>query len=239
MTASNRLRVARWTGLAYLGIVVLGLFAELAVRGRLVVPGDAAETAARIAGAPGLFGLGLGADLLMVALDVGVAFGLYRLLRGVDRRLAVAATGFRLLQASVIAANLLHVARAFALARGAVSDAALAGPALAAMERHALVYDVALIAFGLACLALSRLLYRATAPRALAWGLAATGLVYLTGSAAAVLAPTVQAAMDPLYAIAIVVEPAFAIWLLARGGRPGALVPREVNGGAPEGASPA
>jgi hypothetical protein len=90
------LRTARWTGAAYLGIVACGLFAELFVRGSLVVPGDAVATAHRIAEAPGLFGLGLGADVLMIGLDVAVAFGLYRLLRPVSRPLALAATLFRL-----------------------------------------------------------------------------------------------------------------------------------------------
>jgi len=178
-------RTARLTGLAYLGIVLCGLFAELFVRGALVVPGDAVATATRIADAPGFFGLGIGADALMITLDVLVAFGLYRLLRDVDRRLAVAATVLRLIQAAILAANLLHMVDALALARRAGADPVLAERALRAMETHALVYDVGLVAFGLACLTLGRLLRRAAAPRLLAFGLSLTGVVYLVGSFAA------------------------------------------------------
>lgn len=49
-----RSQTARLTGLAYLGIVVSGIFAEFFVRMSLVVPDDPAATASNIAGAPGL-----------------------------------------------------------------------------------------------------------------------------------------------------------------------------------------
>ncbi|MCB9592649.1 MAG: DUF4386 domain-containing protein [Sandaracinaceae bacterium] len=213
-TESTR-RTALWTGIAYLGIVASGLFAELFVRASLVVPGDAAATGSCIAASPGLFGAGVGADALMIALDVGVAFGLFRLLRGFDRRLALAATAFRLVQAAILAGNTFAVTRALGFA-----EAGQDGRALAAMELHALVYDVGLIAFGLACVTLGRLLRRAKAgPRLIALGLSATGVVYLVGSFAAVFAPSVSAALDPFYGIAIVVEPAVAIWLIVVGSR--------------------
>lgn len=222
---SKLLSIARATGAAYLGLVIAGLFAELVVRGSLVVPGDPTATAARIAAAPGFFGVGIGADALMVALDVGVAFGLYRLLRSVHFRLAAAATGLRLLQASVLAANLWNPVRALGLAREAGDDPALAAATLEAMEAHALIYDVGLIAFGLACVTLGALLWRAAAPRLLAMGLGLTGLVYLVGSFAALVAPGLSAAIDPFYGIAILVEPAFAIWIILRGARLGPRAP--------------
>ena len=53
----------------------------------------------------------------------------------------------------------------------------------------------------------------------MALALSATGLVYLVGSFGAVFASAVSVALDPLYALAIVAEPAVAIWLIARAGR--------------------
>ena len=47
-------RIARRTGLAYLGIIATGVFAEFAVRGTLVVDDDAAATAENIDASPGL-----------------------------------------------------------------------------------------------------------------------------------------------------------------------------------------
>lgn len=214
------LRTARLTGAAYLGIVVTGIFAEFFVRGALVVPLDAAQTAENIAAASGLFGLGMAADLCMVALDVGVAIGLYRLLRPHHPQLALAATVFRLMQSALLLANLRHLPRALALAQEATTgrlDQGLSAAVLEAMRAHALGYDLALIPFGLACLALGRLLRRMQlAPRPLSIGLSATGAVYLAGSLSALLAPDLSPAIDPLYGVAILVEPAFGLWLIFR-----------------------
>jgi hypothetical protein len=74
-------RLARRTGLADLGIIATGIFAEFAVRGSLVVDDDPIATAENIAESPRLFGVGIGADVVMIALDVIVAFGLLGLLR--------------------------------------------------------------------------------------------------------------------------------------------------------------
>ena len=46
--------MARLAGVLYLAIILLGLTSELALRGALLVPGDAAATAERILAAPGL-----------------------------------------------------------------------------------------------------------------------------------------------------------------------------------------
>lgn len=216
-------RLARRTGLAYLGIIATGVFAEFAIRGSLVVADDPAATARNLADRPVLFGVGIGADVLMIALDVVVAFGLFGLLREVDRRLALAATVLRLLQGLVIAVSLVNLVAALRLAHDAVGPggAVLAGPAqetLDALERHALGYDAGLIAFGLSCLVLGRLLAGSgLVPRVLAVGMSASGLVYLAGSLAALAAPSLSAVVDPLYVLPFVVELSFAILLVTRG----------------------
>lgn len=215
--------LARRTGLAYLGIIATGIFAEFAVRGSLVVDDDPIATAENIAEAPGLFGVGIGADVVMIALDVVVAFGLLGLLRRVDRRLAITATALRLIQGAVIVLNLNYLIRALAFAweaKGA-DGTILPGPAqdaLDAVERHALGYDAGLIAFGLSCLVLAWLLLAGgLVPRLLAWGMAATGVVYLVGSFTALFAPGASSVIEPFYVICLVVELAFAIRLVTRG----------------------
>lgn len=211
----------RTTGLAYLGIVLSGLFAEFFVRMSLIAPDDPSATAEAIAASPSLFTAGIGADVVMIALDVTVAVGLYRLLRHVDRRLAVVTTVARLVQAAVLTGNLLNPIRAIGHAQDAVAGVpGAAEAALRAMETHALTYDVALLAFAVSCLALARLLWASGVVPTLLWvGMAATGVVYLVGSLAAVVAPSLSVAIDPFYLVAIVVEPAFALWLVLRGRR--------------------
>jgi hypothetical protein len=212
---------ARRTGGAYLGIVGAGLFAEFFVRMSLVAPDDPAATARAIADSQALFLSGVGADVAMIGLDVAVGIGLFRLLRHVDERLAVIATVSRFVQAAVLTVNLVNPVRALGFARAAADGTTgAAEQALAAMEAHALAYDIGLIAFAVSCLAVARLLSRSgVAPKLLWRGLAATGVVYLVGSLAAVFAPGLSSAIDPFYGIAIVVEPAFAIWLMVRGRR--------------------
>ena len=216
-------RRARRTGLAYLGIIATGIFAEFAVRGSLVVDDDAIATAENIAGSPGLFGVGIGADVVMIALDVVVAFGLLGLLRHVDRRLALTATVLRLIQGAVIAVNLVNLTRALGLARDAVGADGTVAPGLAqeafdAVERHALGYDAGLVAFGSSCLVVAWLLVAGDlVPRLLAYGLAATGVVYLVGSSAALFTPGASAVIEPFYAICLVAELAFAVRLVTCG----------------------
>ena len=222
-THGRQERLARRTGVAYLGIIATGVFAEFAVRGSLIADDDPITTADNIAASPGLFGLGIGADVVMIALDVVVAFGLFGLLRHVDRRLALTATVLRLVQGAVIAVTLVNLAQALGFARDAVGvdGAVLAGPAqdaLDAVERHALGYDAGLIAFGLSTLVLARILATSRlVSRPLALGMYATGVVYLVGSFAALFAPGMSTAVDPFYAIPLVVELAFAIRLVTRG----------------------
>ncbi len=215
--------VARTTGLAYLGIIVTGIFAEFAIRGSLVSADDPFGTARDIAGSPALFGLGIGADVVMIALDVVVAVGLFRLLVGVNRRLALTTTVLRLVQGTVLAVNLVNLLAALAFARDAVDadGTILPGPArdaLDAVERHALGYDAGLIAFGLSCLVLGRLLSTSgLVSRTLALGMSATGVVYVTGSLSALFAPGLSTVIDPFYVVPLVVETAFAVRLVARG----------------------
>ena len=214
---------ARVTGWAYLGIIATGIFAEFVVRGSLVVPDDAIATATNIADAVGLFRVGIGADLAMIAFDVTVAVGLYRLVRGVDLRLARAITALRLVQAAVIVMSLSAVVSALDLARGAVTTDGVvtedaAHDVLAAIEHHALGYDAGLIAFGLCCIVLGHVLRTwALTPSLLAKGMTVTGVVYLVGSLAAFAAPGLGAVIDPFYVIPLVVELWFALWLIRHG----------------------
>ena len=69
-TSPRPSRLARRTGLAYLGISATGIVAEFAVRGSLVVDDDPVATATNIAESPGLFGVGIGADVVCVAFDL-------------------------------------------------------------------------------------------------------------------------------------------------------------------------
>ncbi|MFZ2102165.1 MAG: DUF4386 domain-containing protein [Oricola sp.] len=206
-------RLARIAGALYAVIIIFGLWSEVAVRSALIVPGDAAATAANVVANEGLFRLSFAADTLMALADVGLAVLLFVLLRPVNAALALTAMAFRLVQAAIIGASLIHQQLAILLA--ANGNETLAMQFLAA---HAAGYDLGLVFFGIACLLLGWLIVSSRfLPRALGWLVMAAGPVYLVGSFLRFLAPAHVEAFAPAYVICVLAETAFCLWLLVRG----------------------
>ncbi|MFC2970371.1 DUF4386 domain-containing protein [Acidimangrovimonas pyrenivorans] len=221
--APNPQRLARLAGLLYLAIIVLGIGAELAIRAPLIVPGDAAATAANVLAHQGLFRLGLAADAAMALCDVALALLLYALLRPAGPLLAMTATAFRLVQTAVIAANLLNFNAALMLltrgeALGGLDAAQRETLAMLALENHGIGYDIGLAFFALNCLILGLLLFRSGYfPRLLGPLMGVAGLVYLTGSSLRLLAPGLYEAFSPAYGLCLLAELSLCLWLLIRG----------------------
>src|SRR4051794_38676303 len=90
---SPRLR-ARLAGAFYLITIVTGVFAEVFVRGALIVRDDAAATAANILAHESRYRFGLAADLIMLASYIAVTYLLYDLLKPVSRSLSSVAAYF-------------------------------------------------------------------------------------------------------------------------------------------------
>jgi hypothetical protein len=105
--ASPRFK-ARMAGLLYLIVGVAGGFAEVFVRGKLVVSGDAAATAANILAHESLYRFGGVADLIGLAGDTALAVIFYELFRPVSRSLSLLAAFFRLMFVAVMAANTVN-----------------------------------------------------------------------------------------------------------------------------------
>lgn len=214
---------ARLAGGLYLAIVALGLWSEVGVRAGLIVPGDAAATAANILAAPGLFRLGFAADALMAFADAGLAVLLFVLLRPAGRTLALMAMVFRLVQTAIIAMNLLNQHTALALLEGAgrlggLGTDEVRALALLALETHAAGYDLGLLFFGINSVLTGYLISRSGyLPRLLGGLMAAAGLVYLVGGALVFLAPAMAGPFAPAYLVPVLAETGLALWLLVRG----------------------
>ena len=84
-------RVARSAGLLYLLLIATAAFAQGYVSGRMVVPGDAAATAANFLANKGLVRAAYAFYLVEMACDMSVAALMYVLLRPVSRPLALVA----------------------------------------------------------------------------------------------------------------------------------------------------
>ncbi|EDQ86186.1 uncharacterized protein MONBRDRAFT_33953 [Monosiga brevicollis MX1] len=210
--------VRRVLGGAYILIIVCGIWAEGVVRGNLLVPGEAAATAAAVREHEASFRASLLADAMMVLCDIVVGVLFYTLLRLAHPVLAHLALVLRLVQAALIGASLVLLSGTPLAAQRGQDDLALL-----LTELHATGYDVGLIPFGINCLIMGLLLHpkqsvAATpsllrAPRPIAWGLAASGLVYLLGSICRLVAPDARGLVEPFYAIPFFSETALALWL--------------------------
>lgn len=220
------LDLGRITGILYLLIIVLGIFSEVGVRGALVVPGEAATTAARIAESEFLFRVGVVSDVMVFLADVAVAALLYVLLRPVSRVASLTAAGFRLTGTAIYGVNLLNQLAAILLLGGSAYLAGMGREgtqalALFFMELHGHGYDLGLVFFGLHCMVLGYLLLRSRVfPGVLGLLMTLAGVGYLVGSFTLFLFPAHASSVEMVYVAPLVGEVAFTFWLLVKGGSP-------------------
>jgi hypothetical protein len=145
-------RWARVVGFSYLFALLPAIFAEFYVSGKLV-SGDAIATAQNIIAHERLFRLGIASNLLVFAADVLLIAALYIVLERVNRRLALLATFFRLIETTILIVATLNDFYVLRLLSGA-SYLTIVGPdALAALARvsigaHGSAYGVGLLLFG-------------------------------------------------------------------------------------------
>lgn len=215
---------ARFGGVLYLIIIVGGIFGELFVRGTLVAWGDPAATAHNIIGHQLLWRIGVAGDLLMYVCDVGLMFVLYRLLRPVNKDLALLALLFHLVQTVVLIANkVILLMPLFLLANAdylkTLDPSQLHTLAYLSIKLHAGGLSIGLIFFGFACLLYGRLIYKSGyLPRFLGVLMQIAGLAYLTDSFAVLIAPTFDAMISPGILIpALIAELALCMWLMVKG----------------------
>ena len=73
--------LARVGGILYLIIIVIGTLGEAVVRGTIVVPGDAAATAANLRSMEWLWRLGVAGEVVLLSCATALALILFVLLR--------------------------------------------------------------------------------------------------------------------------------------------------------------
>jgi len=188
-------KVALIAGLGLLVMALLAPFALFGVLENLVVPTDAAATVENITASEGLFRIGIAAFLIVIMLDVVVAWALYVLLSPVNPTLALLTAWLRLAFAAVFGyalVNLLDVAQLV----GGPDGAALQPAQLQAQVMSSIAsFDngwnvIALAIFGLHLLGLGYLLFRSTHfPKFLGVLVAIAGGGYLIDSFGTILVP--------------------------------------------------
>ena len=188
-------KVAMIAGIGLLIIALLTPFAQFGVLQALVVPADATATVNNIITSEGLFRSGIAAFLIVIVMDVVVAWALYVLLRPVNYTLALLVGWLRLAYAAIFGyalVNLLDVAQLV----GSAEQSALQGEQLQAQVMSSIAsFDngwvgIALAIFGLHLLGDGALLFRsAHFPRFLGLLVAIAGGGYLADSFTRILVP--------------------------------------------------
>ncbi len=215
---------ARIGGVLYLIIIVLGIFGEAFVRGRIFVSGDAAATAANLRSMESLWRFHIAAELFLLICTIALALMFYVLLRPISKELALLAVFFNLVSVAVEAVAALDlVAALFPLGNAGYLKAfppeQLYAMASLAIKSHSYGFGVALIFFGCTCLILGYLIFRSGyLPKAIGVLMQIAGLGYLTNSFALVLAPNFADRIFAAIAVpAFVGEASLCLWLLVKG----------------------
>lgn len=107
------------SGLGLLVMAILAPIAVFGVLGSLVVSGDPAATFDNIAGSQGLFRSGIAILLLVIMLDVVVAWALFVLLRSVNPTVSLLTAWLRLAFAAIFGAALVNLLEAAELVSSA------------------------------------------------------------------------------------------------------------------------
>jgi len=205
-------------------LILVGMFAVVFVRDKLIVSGDATATANNIIASQLLWRIGIAADLVMHVCDIPIMLIIYVLLRPVNKNLALLAMLFNLIQTAVLVANKLNlIAVLFPLGSAdylkAFEPHQLHVQMYLSLELHDIGFGVGLIFFGFTCLVNGYLIFRSGyLPKTIGVLMQITGLCYITNSFALVLAPKFANMLFPMIMIPpFIAETSFCLWLIVKG----------------------
>jgi hypothetical protein len=215
---------ARTGGVLYLIIIVLGIFGEAVVRGRIVVSGDAVATAANITSMESLWRFGIAAEFLSLVCTIALAMIYFVLLRPVSKDLNLLATFLRLVSIVIEAVAALGLVVAlFPLGNAAYLKAftpeQLYILASLAIKSHSYGFSVSLLFLGCTFLIHGYLIFKSGyLPSVLGILIQVAGVGYLTNSFALILYPAVANQVFLAIIIPVFVgELSLCLWLLVKG----------------------
>jgi len=216
-------RQARLAGLLYLLVALIAPYGLMVVPARLLVPGDAHETALRLAANPRVLHLGMATELVHQAIEVFMVLVLYQLFKPVQRMLARQMLVLGLIPIPMVFLNVLAEVAAGLLADGpgwlhAFDRAQLDALALLAMQLHAHGLQLAAFFWGLWLLPLGLVMLRSGfIPKVVGGCAIAASAGYVLGASADILAPGLQEAVATPAFVLQVCEPVMILWLLLGG----------------------
>jgi hypothetical protein len=209
---------ARMGGFCWLMCFLTSIY-PLVVSGRLVVPRDAATTAANLLANEALFRSGTAALLISTAFYIAATLFIYEVLKPVNRSLSLLAAFFSLVGCAVGAFSCIFDVAPFVLLKGApylsvFTPEQLQGLAYMFLAVRAQANDIGLVFFGLHCLGVGYLILRSTfLPRIIGALMVLAGFGWLT-----FLLPPLAQSLAPFNMLpGAVGELSLTLWLLVKG----------------------
>lgn len=215
---------ARLGGGLYLVIIALGIVAQVIVRDRLIVSGDAAATAQNLAAMQSLWRLGIASEALALLCTLALAMIYFALLRPVSLELSILAALLRVVSVAVQAVAVLQLDLALSPLTNAAFTAAFtpdqrAALATLAVRAHSHGYTLALLIVGAAFLVHGLLIIRSTfLPKVLGVLIQVAGIGYLVNGFTLFLAPAFAGQVFLVIMLPVFIgETSLSLWLLIKG----------------------
>lgn len=215
---SSLSRIARITGGIYLLYFIAGI--PLILRSSLIVPTDAAATAAKITASETLYRVTIVTDLVSYSLYLGLAYLFYLLLRNVSRPWALMGTLFTIAGCIVLIMATAALTAPLALLGGNEFNE-IGAPerqelALLAIKIYTQAFIIGLLLFGVQWLIMGPLfVLSGFVPRVIGYLLTVGGVAWVSFAIASLIEPPVGKAIQPIVlAIGSLAEIALALWLL-------------------------
>ena len=214
---------ARVGGALYVVVIILGVLAELFVRGKLVVYGDAAATANNIIAHDSLYRFGFAAELIESLCTAFLVLIFYELFKVVSRPVALLVLFFSIIGTTIGVVNLLNHLAPLKLLSGAaylnvIPIEQLQAQAYLSLRLFEFGFALSLVFFGFFCIFQGYLIYNSGfMPRIIGILLAIQGVCYLSNSFINFLAPSYSGIAFNILAISVVGEVSLSLWLLIKG----------------------
>ena len=214
---------AKVAGVLYLIQMAVAIFGESFIRGRLIVAGDATQTAQNIIANERLFRLSIAGDLFVYIGVIVLIWALYVVLRPVCRNLALLAVLFRLAENAVLCVGTVNAAVALRLLSGpdlkTFEVGQLHSLARLALNAQGFTMNVGFILLGLGSTIFAYLFLKSRyIPRALAgWGMFAS-LVLAIVTWVIIVFPDLGTRLGLTYMFPMFIyEVGLGLWLVVKG----------------------
>ena len=223
----DRRRAAWYAGLAYAALFVMAIFANFAVRERVVDLDDAAGTMANVAADERLIRIAMLAFLVIFVLDIAVSWLLHLVFRPTGERRSLLAAWFRIAYTVFLGMGLVFMFVGLRFAdgdgfAGVLGDDERAARTLLAFDAFNATWMVGLTLFGLHLIVLARIIWTSgIAPKWMGAIVGLAGSVYLIDTVGYTVLTDYEGSSNVFTMIvllpAIAGEAALTFWLLRQG----------------------